>query len=403
MINRNFDPIVFKDIRKEKIQRQAYDAWAEKEYNGTMEIATGVGKTLIGLMAIQQDLTSKWWIVVPKVDLMMQWREEIHKHLGGHEVGFVGDGYKQFDYNIVVAVVNSVRDMELKGNLIMDEIHRYGSEENFKFLENGNFKKILGLTATSVRQDGAHKKLFQYAPLVFSYSQKRAIDEGLLSGFELINMMVGLTGEERGLYMQVDNFIKQNFSTFHFNLNEVQNAIRGGGVLGSIAADLMRAFNKRRTIILNAESKITKTVEIIEEVEGEPKTLVFCEYIKTADKIVELLEERKVPAGKYHSSMDYEEKMQMLQAFKDGKIKVMVTVKSLDEGTNVPDIDAIIITAGSGVPRQMIQRMGRGLRTFEGKEDVKIYQLYIPNTKDYDWMKARYSELVKNAKKVRWI
>ena len=62
-----------------------------------------------------------------------------------------------------------------------------------------------------------------------------------------------------------------------------------------------------------------------------------------------------------------------------------------------------IIAAGSSVPRQMVQRLGRILRVSEGKGDAKVYQLYIPNTKDYEWMKARHSELVMNAKKVRWL
>ena len=48
--------------------------------------------------------------------------------------------------------------------------------------------------------------------------------------------------------------------------------------------------------------------------------------------------------------------------FKNDKYRVMISVKSLDEGTNVPSVSTAIIIAGTSVKRQMIQRLGRILR-----------------------------------------
>jgi len=397
----NFSPIKFKDSYKEEIQRKAYAIWEEKKFKGTLEIATGVGKTMIGLMAIQQEIDAKWWIVVSKIDLQEQWISEIKTHLklGDDMIGRVGNGFDESDKSIVVAIVNSVRDRTLDGNLIMDEMHRYGSEENFKFLSNGTFNKILGLTATVIRQDGAHTDLLRLAPLVFTFSQKEAIDGDILSPFELTNIMVGLTQEERLEYMKANYVIKKDFGRFGNNLDTVINALNSGGLEQSIARALMGAITKRKSILHGAKSKVDVTVSLINN-NPDSKIWIFCELIDTVEKIASKL---KMPISKYHSNMIPGEAKKMLADFKENKTRILVSAKSLDEGTDVPDCDTMIITSGTKVERQMIQRSGRGLRKVEGKDFARIYQLYIPHSPDYDWMKARLLTLSKNAKRTYWV
>jgi len=398
----DFGTIKFLDERKESIQREAYQKWLSKDCIGTLEMATGVGKTLIGIMAIQQEqLPGRIIVVTPTITLMKQWEKEIEKHLKA-DVGKIGGGFNDTCKRITVAVVNSVRctcvDCDL---LILDEMHRYGSDVNYKFIEFGKFKKILGLTATAYREDGAHELLFKHSPIIYRFTQKEAIKKGLLSGFGLYNVSIGLEPEERIKYMNYTNHIEQNFKRFDNNFGRVQDAIHSTGQDSWIARDLMRSFAGRKTILSTAKNKIEKALMII-DIEAERKILVFCEYIKTANELVSKLKKNGVNAGKYHSKMPEKERQEMLDDFRDNKIRVMVAVKSLDEGTDIPDSDVAIIIAGSSVKRQMIQRLGRVLRTSEGKDIAKVYQLYVPETKDQDWMRSRQAELIKNAEYVKW-
>ena len=64
------------------------------------------------------------------------------------------------------------------------------------------------------------------------------------------------------------------------------------------------------------------------------------------------------------------------QMFKDGKIKIPVSCRALDEGFDVPSADTGIIVAGTNSVRQWIQRMGRILRKSQGKEYSKIYVIF---------------------------
>ena len=396
---KDFNPITFKDPKKELIQREAYDVWLDSNKHGTLQIATGVGKTMIGIMAIQQHIPCEVIIVAPTISLQAQWIEALKESLGEYKsihtnIGKVGNGFKEFDKPVKVCVVNSLRDQtNLKADLlILDEIHRMGSKENIKFIEQGDFKAILGLTATAVRQDGAHNELFKYAPLIYNYNQTDAINGGLLSDFELINVPVALTLEEKTKHDIAQDFIKENFDQFNYDFQAVKIAMFQSGMKRFLACDLMRAFGTRKSVLYNAYNKIVAAVDLIQQ-EGVPKTLVFCEYIKTAKQIYKLLKKAGVSSGIYHSNLTNQEKKEYLQNFKDGEFQILVSVKALDEGTNVPDCSMAIIVAGTSVERQMIQRLGRVLRTHEGKDKATIFQLYVPDTQDEKWLNNRTKNL----------
>ncbi|MFW6246671.1 MAG: DEAD/DEAH box helicase [bacterium] len=403
----DFSPISFKDEKKERIQRYAFRKWEENNHRGSFEIATGVGKTLIGLMGIKKFLGKKIVVVVPKVDLQEQWYNEVKEtfNLSDDDIGKVGAGYNEIDKKIVIAVVNSLRDKFISSDLlIMDEMHRYASYENVKFLVSGIHQAIMGLTATFSREDGRDSVFNKFCPLIYTFKQREAISGGLLSEFELHNVKVEFEEEERKKYETLDEYFRRTFrEVFNNDFQYLQNILTSPEYndMKQVAADVMKAMTRRRNMLLHTQNKITKTVEIIQE-NSDKKCLVFCEYVKTADAILNELKKVGVYGGKYHSKMTKKSRDDMLKKFASSECKVMVSVKSLDEGTNIPDCDMAIFVAGTKVKRQTIQRLGRILRTYDGKQTAKVYQLYVPYTKDYDWMKERLKELQKTAKTIKW-
>ena len=52
---------------------------------------------------------------------------------------------------------------------------------------------------------------------------------------------------------------------------------------------------------------------------------------------------------------------------------MLVAIKCLDEGVNVPAIKTAFILASSTNPKEYIQRRGRVLRKYPGKEYAEIY------------------------------
>jgi superfamily II DNA or RNA helicase len=69
------------------------------------------------------------------------------------------------------------------------------------------------------------------------------------------------------------------------------------------------------------------------------------------------------------------ERQQLLADFASGKLQALVAMKCLDEGVDVPSTDTAYILASSSNPREFIQRRGRILRKFPGKEHSYIHDL----------------------------
>ena len=85
--------------------------------------------------------------------------------------------------------------------------------------------------------------------------------------------------------------------------------------------------------------------------------------------------------------------------FRDGIIDILVTCKALDEGLNVPDTSVGIIVASTKSVRQRIQRMGRILRTSEGKDLGTIVTLYTHVEK---MMLEKESQTLDEISKIKW-
>ena len=67
----------------------------------------------------------------------------------------------------------------------------------------------------------------------------------------------------------------------------------------------------------------------------------------------------------------------LLKKFADGTYQVLVAMKCLDEGVDVPPARKAIILASSGNSKEYIQRRGRILRRYEGKEKADIYDILV--------------------------
>jgi len=388
-------------------QKEALEGWVNISMKGTAKAATGVGKTILGIAAMEKvgikgSGADGILIAVPTIFLQKQWAKEILKEGVAEEsqIGFVGDGHDDLTKPITIGVVNSLRNLAVKKRLVvLDEVHRYGSYHNFRFIMNGSFDNILGFSATPERDDGGHEDLLRMAPMFYDIDQKDGVSAGILSPFELINVGIKLSAEEREEYTGLDNFVRANMRAYG-GFNGVKSACYRGD---KNAADVMRAISARRQLLLKARSKVQTAPYIVsEESNGSvPKTLVFCEYIAMAENVKEEMEKFGFPTAIYHSGMKSKEREQMLEDFKADKYKVMVTAKCLDEGVDVPDCELGIILGGTKVKRQMIQRLGRILRHRPGKM-ARMYQLYINGTKDLEWMNKRSTMLQSAAEKVIW-
>ena len=381
-------------------QKIAIQSWIENKHRGIAKVVTGGGKTFFAMMCIKELAEEKkdlrFLIVVPTLALRDQWtldliddlvvnREEIYSH------GMDNSILPQ--HRIVLIVINSARkyssEFTQKGQwmLIVDECHRAASEENRKAMI-GSWVATLGLSATPERQydDWFNEYLIPKLGIVIAeYDYVKAKKDNVIVDFELMNYKVPLTIEESEA---IDNLTRSI-------------AIERNSMLESGESESQKLLNlsmKRSRISQRAENRVPLAISICDKFRGR-RVLIFHEYTAIADQITRILDERGHRVASYHSKIGDDLRFDNLRMFREGVIDILVTCKALDEGLNVPDTSVGIIVASTKSVRQRIQRMGRILRTSEGKEIGTIVTLYTHVEK---MMLEAESESLDEISQIQW-
>ena len=70
--------------------------------------------------------------------------------------------------------------------------------------------------------------------------------------------------------------------------------------------------------------------------------------------------------------------------FAKGELGVLLAIRCMDEGVDIPSAKLGIILASSGNIKEFIQRRGRLMRPFKGKEKAVIYDMCVLPENEHD-------------------
>jgi len=344
-------------------QREALRNWLANDGRGVVVLPTGAGKTVVAFMAIEQ-LPVRTLVVVPTIDLLRQWRENLIKHLGlpADQVGVVGGGERK-PAPVTVMTYDSAamprRDLSAYGLLIVDEVHHLPAPTYRTIAKKAVAPWRLGLSATLERSDGSHIDLAALVgPEVYRRAPAELSRAGHIASYEEKRLFVDLTPEERYRYEALMAEYKWYLATRRGQLmqgNLFEQLIRRSAS-DPAARRALQAHHQARMIALNAEGKVRRVEELLEKHRDE-HILVFSEYNAMVRTISRRL---ALPAITYRT--DAEERRLILERFRAGKYGKLVTGRVLNEGVDVPDANVAIVVSGSSATREHIQRLGRVLR-----------------------------------------
>lgn len=336
-------------------------------------------------------------VVVPTVALMDQWAVGLVDDLGvdASDIAMTGGGRLAKEVKRVnLMVLNSARDIAPHiaathpTMLVVDECHRAASVENSRALAGGHIA-TLGLSATPKRDfDDLFATVVEPAlgKVFYEYGYNEARRDHVISPFELINVRVTLTAEERAKY---EAFSRRIVATMRR---------RDSGA--EVDDQIERLLRDRARVSTSARSRLPMTIRLVEAHRLE-KSIVFHEQIQAADIIVRTLVDRRHRAAAYHSGLGSSIRQDNLRMFKFGGVDVLVTCRALDEGVNVPNASVAVIAASTASTRQRIQRLGRVLRPAPGKALSSVYTLYATMPEE-DRLRAE-AQMLEGVEKIRWL
>jgi len=121
------------------------------------------------------------------------------------------------------------------------------------------------------------------------------------------------------------------------------------------------------------------------------RVMVFSETLDSINKLKSKLESEQVASIVIDSTISSAHRQKILSGW--GKdFYVLLSVHTLEIGYDVPEVGVEIILATTSNMNQVIQRIGRIVRKYEGKKKALIYVVYVSDTKDDNTL-----EIVKKA------
>ncbi|MDD4352911.1 MAG: DEAD/DEAH box helicase [Candidatus Nanoarchaeia archaeon] len=379
-------------------QKEAFDNLKLNNFNGILKVGTGKGKTVFAIY-IMNYLNKiidnfKVCIIVPTINLMNQWQDELIKlsDFKKEDIGFYYGSMKDTNKKIMIFVVNSasINDnlKELHKNnpfnfLVADECHHYGAPLFSKFIDI-NISYKLGLSATPERENDKEgtEKIVNNIGKIF-YELNHIDDLNAIPKFNIWSILVNLTNEEDEEYTEnslkickLNNTILSKHGISIEDKDFSEKIKKLAEKKDSLVLGLLKLWNAQARIKYNAENKLPLTLELVKMSKGE-KIIIFNERISYTEKINKELREAGFTTFIVHSNLSKSEVIETLKAFKQSKEGVLVAPKMIDEGYDVPDASTAIIVSYTNSARQLIQRSGRILRKKEGKEYANCYILTV--------------------------
>jgi len=364
--------------RLREYQDAALSAWREAGDRGVVELPTGAGKTVVAIAAMAV-LETPTLIVVPTLDLLAQWREELTAEFGV-DVGQLGGGTQRVaDLTVSTYDSASLRADDLGdrfGLVVFDEVHHLGGEGYREIARLLAAPARLGLTATFERPDGAHELLIDLVgSRVYDLDAEDLAGE-YLAPYDIKRIEVTLTDEEREAY-------ERHQGTFVDYLRQSNLQLRSGSDYRKLvmrsgndprAREALLAKQRAREIMMNADQKVEVLADLLDR-HADDRTIVFT---ASTDLVYRISERFLLPAITAETATD--ERGEILRRFRVGTYSTVVTAHVLDEGIDVPDASVAVVVSGSGSQREFTQRLGRILRPGGDRSRAILYEVVSEET-----------------------
>lgn len=382
-------------IQLRDYQSQVLDAWTTAEHHGIVAFATGGGKTRTALEAIR-----RWTspgrpalVLVPSELLHKQWHKEITQLIANTPVLLAGatysrDGWSRrlSDYSrddptlggrIILATYQTAataRFLELLHDgdhllVVADEVHRMGARDTRRIFDDAIAGGRLGLSATPERfgDPTGTAAISSYFGDILQpeFTLKDALAAQVLVPYEYHFETCRLTDDEQERWDEFTAKISMEIA-------------RNNGETTEYALHLLR---QRARVSKRAAAKapIARTVIEKEYREGD-RWLIYCSDVDHLREVRRELEGLGPDLLEYHSQDGGDHAATI--SFFVNRGGVMLAIKCLDEGIDIPMINRALILASSTNPREYIQRRGRVLRRTPGKYSSRIFDLIVTGVDD---------------------
>ncbi len=405
-----------KQISLFSYQEEALDRWVKNSYRLLFEMATGTGKTrtaIAGIAKMKKSVEKSITIIsTPQNTLSMQWKVEMDKFDLGFDKSIIIDGTVPKWQSVLSMLLMDIslglakhvviftthatassdkftstlqRDLspQTKALFVGDEVHWLGAR-NYRKALLPIYEYRIGLSATPTRwfDDEGTKLLIDYFgndSFVFSIHDALTTTNPITGKHFLVNYYYHISS------VSLNEKETLEYRNISMSLLKLQSRIKTDA---EALERYERLLEKRANIVKNAEAKYDELERILDllEIKKELNNLLIFVSPEQMGRVMEILFERNIMFHKLTESEGtrkekryggISEREYIIQSFKSNQYKILLAIKCLDEGIDIPSANSGILMASSTNPREYIQRIGRIIRQDEGKTFANLYDICI--------------------------
>lgn len=359
----NDDPPTLRDYQQAAVEGVHREL---KESRGTLVLmATGLGKTQVA-----SELIRTW----PGRTCFIAHREKLIEQAANRIEQFIGcrpniekaaqRASVAGDVPVVASIQSLAREARLErfprdafSLIVVDEVHHGVSATYRAVLDYFTGAKLVGLTATPDRLDGA--ALGQILDSVaYRYELNQAIEDGWLAPIRM-------------RAVRVDGIDFSNVKTNRGDFNQT---------------DL--------DALMAREENLHGIAKPAVELSGDRSTIIFTTSIDNAHRMAEIIDRYtgRASAVSIDSKMDSLERDENLRLYESGERQFLINVGIATEGYDHPPTSCVVMGRPTKSRALFVQMLGRGTRggrrwPIEGKEDCLVID-FVGSSEDHEIVTA---------------
>ena len=394
-------------FRPRPYQVEAISSWLRNDARGIFAMATGTGKTITAVSGVSyltktlnRQLKSTLTLVVcPYLHLVDQWAETLRK-LGEApieacesrdlwDVPFFMAMKRMREVpgtsTVVVTTIatfssdrfQEILRTEFGGEIVAvyDEAHNMGSGYLQQYLLK-RAKYRLGLSATPSRwQDpvGTEALNEYFSGTVYEIDIKKAISMGILVPYDYKPVLCKMSVTETNAYLEISDQIGSILKGREFAELKEQETLRVGRLLRTRAQILGTISDKQSKFLSDFDASPRGSQLVYCSPGSSPTDESMGRHI---EYVRNLLSKIGATTATYEATTPRHERKKILRRFESGEIEAVLSMRCLDEGVDIPHASVSYFIASGSNPREFVQRRGRVLRKYEGKEKATIFDYF---------------------------
>lgn len=313
---------------------------------GLVQAATGIGKTY--LAAFDSAPYERVLFVAHREEILQQAAVSFQNVRQSADYGFFNGKQKDTNKAVIFASVATLgREEYLREEyfpsdyfdyLVIDEFHHAVNDQYRRIVNYFKPQFLLGLTATPERMDGRNIYEICDYNVPYEISLKEAINKGILVPFHYY-----------GIYDETD------YSSLHLVKGRYDEKELNETYIGNV-----RRYDLIYKYYMKYHSK---------------RALGFCCSRQHAEEMAKEFCARGVEAVAVYSNADggfSENRDKAVAKLKNQEIQVIFSVDMFNEGVDIAALDMVMFLRPTESPIVFLQQLGRGLRTYRGKEYLNV-------------------------------